>query len=461
MHKKWLALFGAPLAGGCVSLSDLSEQGLKEAGPITVMSESDPCPTDTPPGLQKLVDAAAAAPARLAAPVLANIPVASSDLEDGRAIIAHFAQIRSERSDEPAGFLGLDLAQFGDAVPVLDEQGAAKANSALDSTISQSLFGRPALVGLASGEQPEPVVIDRRDMRRFLDDISGATAVHGWTAAMAKSLGAFRRAGGPQALAGNSMSPEQRALALDLLRKYFLADYFRAYFRNGAVLRLEVIDTALREKIAARLGTTIQDPAVREALKADIDRIIAELRAQACTGGANEPCLAFGVIGEQTFVTRAGKSYGFPGITAQLTPFGNDAFSLDTPEWTPVIGDLVRVFMEANGDAIFAVPGAATSTACSRRQLLCGLPAQAKAISQVNEVGDRVEASARSLTSIAVRGGWLFSLNNEALATGIEMFVSVGARKVAEGAAWSRRNGGQCSTLRSGPVHRPITFTVR
>ncbi|MCY1249604.1 hypothetical protein D9M72_631530 [compost metagenome] len=83
-------------------------------------------------------------------------------------------------------------------------------------------------------------------------------------------------------------------------------------------------------------------------------------------------------------------------------------------------------------------------------------------LKQVDNIGDRAEAGTFAAVGIAIRGGWLFSINNEALATSIQTAVAVGVRKTAEGVMWSRLQNCPANLAALASVDAsPRTVTLR
>ncbi|MCY0853560.1 hypothetical protein [Cupriavidus sp. D39] len=127
-----------------------------------------------------------------------------------------------------------------------------------------------------------------------------------------------------------------------------------------------------------------------------------------------------------------------------------------------VVSDLVRVLFEAVGDDRIRVPGAENSSLCKASKAMCATAGNAEKLKRVDNIGDRVEAGTFSTVGIAIRGGWLFSINNEALASSIQTAVAVGARKTAEGVMWSHLNHCEATMESVGrPDSTSHTVTLR
>jgi hypothetical protein len=169
-----------------------------------------------------------------------------------------------------------------------------------------------------------------------------------------------------------------------------------------------------------------------------------------CKSNDDDACTLLGVESEASFVSRAGKTISFPGIVATIDPGVDKKISTNKLDTEDIGHELLEVFIEAIADAKYLVPGAPTSTACrniTSIEGLCQAEEDAEKISAVNESAARAEASARAVVSILVRGGWLFSLNNESLADWIETLAAVTSRKIAEAAQWSKQvcNGAEAN----------------
>jgi hypothetical protein len=346
--------------------------------------------------------------------------------------------------------LHMNLQQFSDQVGLLDEFGADAADHATNSTSATTLMS------MRSGDA---VALSRKDWNDFSDSLSRATASDGWTSSMATALGSVAKS---YVISEQSRQARAQGVA-DLQKKYYLASYMRAYFRNGQIFELNFNDQDLKTQLINTLKKKITDPTLLKEASDEIDSATGTFKKALCKqdGGQTADCDILGVIGQETFVTRAGKSYGFPGITATLDPVGSKKVSTNKINWDNILEDLVRVFVEAEGDALAQVPGAANSTMC-KEMGICQTTGDAK-IEQVDNIGDETEAATSSVVSAVIRGGWLFSLNNEALADSITTAVSVTLRKVAEEATWKIENGQPCTgpAKKAGDnMHRNVAISV-
>jgi hypothetical protein len=453
--RLWSLAPFALLLSGCVTAGSLNDEVSRAGAASGAVVLKDPCPGSTITFVE-LMNTQRRTPLRASALDLEAIP-ASDDLELGRALIAAsrpdtavrnaLAKASPQAQALSAGVaeaFGFDLAQFADEAMFLDGDGAGAAERVLTSEFlspdkarnaGQLTYGRQAWVGLTR-------------------DIASATAEHGWTAAFATELGSFHRTpDGKALLAGRSPTNPQ---ALETVtRKYLVAAYMAAYFRNGEIFSLEVNDRTLKDRLIEKLKTTVKDEKAIEAAKAEIDALVTDLEKDLCAKSKDGKCQLFGAIGELTFVTRAGKSYGFPGITATIDLTADKKISTNKIRAEDVIPDLVRVLLEATGDSLIKVPGEKNSTLCKEKPELCGTDSQAKDLKTVNTVGDRIEGGATAAIGVAVRGGWLFSLNNEAAAASITTAGAVTARKISEAAAWSYTQT-SCVKRVAGPAYTKL-----
>jgi hypothetical protein len=348
----------------------------------------------------------------------------------------------------------MDLAQFRDDDALVSTMGSELA----DRVAAGPIAGLQQQAAGAAAGGSDSLTISRVNWRASLQDLWDATSSNGWTSAFETALGRFYRSGATASLAGGSASPQHAALYADLVRKYLLAAYFKAYFRNGQILSITVSSDVLKQGLKERLKTSIKDDTLRKAVENDIDALSDDLVEALCR--KQENCLALGVVGETTFVTRGGKSFGFPGISASFDPFAGKKVSTNKIDKDAVIGDLVRVFFEAGGDYLFQVPAVPKSTACDTAKVMCAAPGAAATVAKVDEIADRVEAAATAATGTAIRGGWLFALNNEALATALQTGVAVTLRKSAEKAAWSILSR-QCTGVADTAAYRRIAVRLQ
>lgn len=144
------------------------------------------------------------------------------------------------------------------------------------------------------------------------------------------------------------------------------------------------------------------------------------------------------------FVDRSGNALLFPGISAELEvgPTNSVRVSATTVDSQRVSADLTRIFLEAFFDTAFRVPAVHGATA-----LRVGPTPQEspypefdanhptiplEALARVTRDALRAEAAVTSLVGKAVRGGNVFSAQNETLAATLETAAGVMAKKLIE-----------------------------
>ena len=144
------------------------------------------------------------------------------------------------------------------------------------------------------------------------------------------------------------------------------------------------------------------------------------------------------------FVDRSGNALLFPGISAELevSPAHSVHISASPVDSQRVSADLTRIFLEAFFDTAFRVPAVRGATA-----LRVGLnsqespypefdadhpPISLEALARVTRDALRAEAAVTSRVGRAVRGGSVFSIQNETLAATLETAAGVIARKLVE-----------------------------
>ena len=144
------------------------------------------------------------------------------------------------------------------------------------------------------------------------------------------------------------------------------------------------------------------------------------------------------------FVDRSGNALLFPGISPEIeaNPANSVRTSAATVDSQRVSADLTRIFLEAFFDAAFRVPAVHGATA-----LRVGPNSQAsaypefdanhpiislEALARVTRDALRAEAAVTSRVGKAVRGGSVFSTQNETVAATLETAAGVMAKKLVE-----------------------------
>jgi hypothetical protein len=144
------------------------------------------------------------------------------------------------------------------------------------------------------------------------------------------------------------------------------------------------------------------------------------------------------------FVDRSGNVLLFPGISSdtEVGPANSVRMSAGTIDSQRVSADLMRIFLEAFFDAAYRVPaihGATALTVGPTFQEVAYPEFDAnrpmislEALARVTRDALRAEAVVTSLVGKAVRGGSVFSIQNETLAATLETAAGVIAKKLVE-----------------------------
>ena len=144
------------------------------------------------------------------------------------------------------------------------------------------------------------------------------------------------------------------------------------------------------------------------------------------------------------FTDRNGNSWIFPGLSLDVAkeagkPFAVAAAPVDSQR---ISADLTRVFLEAFFDAAFRVPAVQGATALrvewknSERPYPAfdadRAPISLEALARITRDALRAEAAVTSLVGKTVRGGSVFSIQNETVAATLETAAGVIAKKLVE-----------------------------
>jgi hypothetical protein len=178
-------------------------------------------------------------------------------------------------------------------------------------------------------------------------------------------------------------------------------------------------------------------------------------------------------ITSKGFVDRSGNALLFPGISAEIeVSLANSVrVSATTVDSQRVSADLIRIFLEAFFDAAFRVPAVHGATALRVGPNLkeSGYPEfdanhptiPLEALARVTRDALRAEAAVTSLVGKAVRGGSVFSAQNETLAATLETAAGVMAKKLVEheGFCYFQVTAGQpaiAANDQNEPGHAPV-----
>jgi hypothetical protein len=144
------------------------------------------------------------------------------------------------------------------------------------------------------------------------------------------------------------------------------------------------------------------------------------------------------------FIDRNGNVWRFPGLSLEATNEPGRALAVEAGQVDSqrITADLSRVFLEAFFDAAFREPAVQEATALQVRGSAPVHPYPAfdadhppiplEAFARVTRDALRAEAAVTSEVGKAVRGGSLFSTQNETFAAGMETAAGVIAKKLVE-----------------------------
>lgn len=144
------------------------------------------------------------------------------------------------------------------------------------------------------------------------------------------------------------------------------------------------------------------------------------------------------------FIDRNGNVWTFPGLSVEATKEPGKTLVLESNrvDSQRISADLTRVFLEAFFDAAFREPAVQNATALQIRWKTAGLtypafdadhpPIPLEAFARMTRDALRAEAAVTSEVGKAVRGGSIFSVQNETYAATLETAAGVIAKKLVE-----------------------------
>jgi len=171
-----------------------------------------------------------------------------------------------------------------------------------------------------------------------------------------------------------------------------------------------------------------------------VDDVVKQMLAALCK---NDKCQLWDLADEDTaFITRSGQKFAFPVITVNIAPGTARGFEVTKIDEVAIVGDLTRIFVEASFDTAQPnIPAIGKATGCINKPDAalfndCRAEADDK-LNAINKSGDIAEGVGGYIAAQVVRGAWLASLNNEAVAKLVTTLISVSARKGTELAFWT------------------------
>ena len=149
-------------------------------------------------------------------------------------------------------------------------------------------------------------------------------------------------------------------------------------------------------------------------------------------------------VGSDGFIDRNGNAWRFPGLSVEVTKDIGPSISVGSTrvDSQRLSSDLVRLFLEAFFDAAFREPAVQGATALqvewkaddqSYPALDADHPAiPLDALARITRDALRAEAAVTSFVGKTVRGGSIFSIQNETVAATLETAAGVIAKKLVE-----------------------------
>lgn len=170
------------------------------------------------------------------------------------------------------------------------------------------------------------------------------------------------------------------------------------------------------------------------------------------------------------FIDRNGNVWIFPGLAIGATKQPGQSLAIEAGRLDSqhISADLTRVFLEAFFDAAFRVPAVQDATALQIQWKTAGYtyptfnadraPIPLDAFARVTRDALRAEAAVTSTVGKAVRGGSIFSIQNETYAATLETAAGVIAKKLVEHEGFCYFQTIQQSENRNGA--RPVTGAI-
>lgn len=302
-------------------------------------------------------------------------------------------------------------------------------------------------IGTQNLDSVKPSKISKSEAAKYAKSIQDATNFDGWRSFRFYLQGqlADKKSKSNKSLDDR---PQIMALEQEIRGLKVIEAYLTAYFENGDFFSLDIEVTELTiDKIQNLLKTEFNlkfDEQVRELSVKFLTAII----------GSQPVGTKYHILTKKKdggFVTRGGTKYVFPGLSINIDPLSANLLQVEKIDFTQVGSDVVRVFLEAEFDALGQLPADQTSTACEAIKagqftdypdFKCYVETEtdktvkATEFTKVNDLASQAESLAATATGLVIRGVSWISINNEALAKLIETAVGVAARKATEKVAW-------------------------
>jgi hypothetical protein len=185
---------------------------------------------------------------------------------------------------------------------------------------------------------------------------------------------------------------------------------------------------------------------------------------------AGQGIRAVAKVASNGFIDRNGNVWIFPGLALEATKKPGQSLAIESSrvDSQRISADLTRVFLEAFFDAAFRVPAAQDATALHIQWKTAGYayptfdadraPIPLDAFARVTRDALRAEAAVTSAVGKAVRGGSIFSIQNETYAATLETAAGVIAKKLVEHEGFCYFQTIQPTESRIGT--RPVTGAI-
>ncbi len=291
----------------------------------------------------------------------------------------------------------------------------------------------------------------RRELRDFSQDLEDATRFDAFHTIYTKLDQAEKKLESKAPALSDAEKSQLASLKVGKRMAAYIVSYTKAYFRDGEFASVVLDLSQLENAIATRLKTSFPELTLDAQ---QLNTLVKKLAAGLSQEGGKYRLI--GKISETSFKTRGGADYKFPAITATLNPGSREFITVSKVDFVAVGGDMIRVFLEAVGDALAGVPGVSDATGCKIQDLR--LPVfdpnnqatnlTVEEFGNVNSYASNVEGVVGSVIGRVIRGVSWFSLNNESVAVLIETAVGVMAKKASEKLIWC----GYCVAHQEHPI---------
>lgn len=393
-------------------------------------------------------------------------PVSSADIVLGRQVLALQPPADNQPMDGASALLQAEHATFSSlsmcmtTSGILPDTAAAQAKLAQDfiTTVSQRTAPLRDVATKSDGSEVSLGKFSTSDRELALE----AVRLHGtgaFCSLQQDRVGKVRR----YLESGDAAGLQKEKPMLDAVR--FIGDYESAYFRGGQLLSVSFDAGDASKTIVGKLPPDISK-VLNKSQTSELTTVIQTELETICPtkpAGASTSCLLTNPLGTESFVSRAGQSVQFSGVTVSVGQNGVLRPQFEYPKVATFAPQVLKVFVEALFDASAPhVPAAATSTACvdglysntaggvaecmtdTAAKTVIGTDAKGAdvtlqtAVSRIDTDAASADALGTSITGTAIRGLNVVSLNNEAIANSVEAFAGVMLRKIVEKAEWSR-----------------------